>query len=492
MRALDGTGTGSFSGVPLPRPFAEAYPMTAEPLFAALAERYRLERELGAGGMATVYLAEDLKHHRKVAVKVLRPELSSALGGERFPREIAIIAQLSHPHILPLHDSGEAAGFLYYVMPYVEGETLRQRLQREGQLEISDAARILREVVDALAFAHQHGVVHRDIKPENIMLSGRHAIVMDFGVAKALSAAGGEQLTTVGLALGTPAYMAPEQATGDTNVDHRADLYAVGALGYEMLSGAPPFAKATAQAVLSAHVLEQPVELTERRPGVLPPLSDLIMRCLEKAPEDRWQTAEEMLPLLEAISSGSGGMTPTGTRPVWAATRRRRRRWLPVAIGGGGLAALGLVASLLLADDGAIRSIAVLPIRDISGQDSVFVDAMHDDLISALARLEVAEVVPRSAVIRFLSGASGTSEVARAVHADAVLESTVYRDGDRIRVNVQLVEPQGLRHVWAQSYDRDVADVMTVQREVVELIATEIQATLHPVVTSPDGSRGPA
>ncbi|MCL4865977.1 MAG: hypothetical protein KJZ47_08800, partial [Gemmatimonadales bacterium] len=218
----------------------------------------------------------------------------------------------------------------------------------------------------------------------------------------------------------------------------------------------------------------------------------LIMRCLEKAPEDRWQTAEEMLPLLEAISSGSGGMTPTGTRPVWAATRRRRRRWLPVAIGGGGLAALGLVASLLLADDGAIRSIAVLPIRDISGQDSVFVDAMHDDLISALARLEVAEVVPRSAVIRFLSGASGTSEVARAVHADAVLESTVYRDGDRIRVNVQLVEPQGLRHVWAQSYDRDVADVMTVQREVVELIATEIQATLHPVVTSPDGSRGPA
>jgi serine/threonine-protein kinase len=201
--------------------------MNADALFDALSDRYKLVRELGAGGMATVYLAEDLKHSRPVAVKVLRSELGSALGRERFPREIEIIAQLSHPHILPMHDSGEAAGFLYYVMPYLEGETLRQRLQREGALPITDSLRFLREIVDALAFAHSRGVIHRDIKPENVMLSGRHAIVMDFGIAKAVSAAGGEQLTTVGIALGTPTYMAPEQATGETDVDHRADLYAM-------------------------------------------------------------------------------------------------------------------------------------------------------------------------------------------------------------------------------------------------------------------------
>jgi len=458
-------------------------------LAAALADRYRIKRPLGEGGMATVYLAEDLKHRRKVAIKVLRADLGAAIG-ERFPREIEIIAQLSHPHILPLHDSGEAAGLLYYVMPFVDGETLRQRLLREGALPVGDAARILREVVDALAYAHQHGVVHRDIKPENIMLSGRHAIVMDFGVAKALSAAGGEQLTTVGLALGTPAYMAPEQAAGESDLDHRADIYAVGVLAYEMLAGAPPFVKPTAQAVLSAQVIEAPVELAERRPGIPPQLADTVMRCLEKDRAERWQQAEAMLPVLEALGTPSGGMTPTDTRPI-RLTRRRRRPWMPVAIGGGGLAALALVASLLLADGGVIRSIAVLPIRDISGEDSVFVDAMHDDLISALARLEVADVVPRSAVIRFLSGASGTAEVAREVHADAVLETTVYRDGDRIRVNVQLVEPQGLRHVWAQSYERDVANVLTVQREVVELIATEIQATLHPATALTDGTRGP-
>jgi len=464
--------------------------MTLERFRDSLADRYRIERELGSGGMATVYLAEDLKHHRMVAIKVLRADLGAAIG-ERFPREIEIIAQLSHPHILPLHDSGEAAGLLYYVMPHVEGETLRQRLQREGSLHVADAARILREVVDALAFAHQRGVVHRDIKPENIMLSGRHAIVMDFGVAKALSAAGGEQLTTVGLALGTPAYMAPEQAAGESDLDHRADIYAVGVLAYEMLTGAPPFVKATAQAVLSAHVLETPMELEERRPGIPVQLADTIMRCLEKDRGERWQEAEEILPVLEALGTPSGGMTPTDTRPIRAA-RHRRRTWLPVAIGGGGLAAMALVASLLLADDGAIRMIAVLPIRDISGEDSVFVDAMHDDLISTLARLEVADVVPRSAVIRFLSGASGTADVAREVHADAVLESTVYRDGDRIRVNVQLVEPQGLRHVWAQSYERDVANVMTVQREVVELIANELQATLRPAAAVADSTRGPA
>ncbi len=207
-------------------------------LKTALADRYAIERELGSGGMATVYLAEDLKHHRKVAVKVLRPELAAALGPERFHREIQIAARLTHPHILTLIDSGDADGFLYYVMPYIEGQSLRDKLAHEGELPIAEAVRVLRDVVDALDHAHKHGVVHRDIKPDNVMLSERHALVTDFGVAKAVSeATGAQQLTTEGVALGTPAYMSPEQAAADKHIDHRADIYAVGAVAYELLTG---------------------------------------------------------------------------------------------------------------------------------------------------------------------------------------------------------------------------------------------------------------
>src|SRR5438445_5209010 len=222
-----------------------------ERVAAAFADRYRLIRELGSGGMATVYLAEDVRHHRQVAVKVLRPELAATLGAERFTREIETAAQFQHPHILPLLDSGQADGFLYYVMPYVEGESLRDRLAHHGELPIHDAVKVLVEVVDALAYAHAHGVVHRDIKPDNVLLSGRHALVMDFGVAKALSEASGRQrLTTAGIALGTPAYMAPEQAAADPHLDHRVDVYAVGALGYELIAGRPPFTASSTREVL--------------------------------------------------------------------------------------------------------------------------------------------------------------------------------------------------------------------------------------------------
>jgi Tol biopolymer transport system component len=272
-------------------------------LSAALADRYAIERELGAGGMATVYLAEDLRHHRKVALKVLRAELAAVLGGERFHREIQIAAQLQHPNILPLLDSGEAAGLLFYAMPYVEGQSLRERLAREGALPMSDTVRILRDVVDALTEAHAHGVVHRDIKPENIMLRGRHALVTDFGVAKAVSEATGRQtLTTAGVALGTPAYMAPEQASADPHLDHRVDLYAVGAVAYELLTGRPVFMGTTPQMVLSAHVTEAPVPITNYRETVPRALEALVLRCLEKRPADRWQSAEELLPQLEALA----------------------------------------------------------------------------------------------------------------------------------------------------------------------------------------------
>src|SRR2546422_971425 len=222
-------------------------------LQAALAGRYTIEHEHGRGGMATVYLANDLKHHRQVAIKVLKPQLAAALGPLRFVREIEIAGHLAHPHILPMHDSGEAGGCAYYVMPFVEGESLRARLGREGQLPVRDVIQILREIADALAYAHRHEVVHRDIKPDNVLLTSRHAMVMDFGVAKAVSAATGAlTLTTEGLSIGTPAYMAPEQAAGASHVDHRADIYALGMVGYETLTGRPPFTAATPQAILAA------------------------------------------------------------------------------------------------------------------------------------------------------------------------------------------------------------------------------------------------
>jgi serine/threonine-protein kinase len=313
-----------------------------ERLATALADRYRIERELGAGGMATVYLADDLRHERKVAVKVLRPELAAVIGAERFLHEIKTTAALSHPHILPLLDSGEADGSLYYVMPYVEGESLRERLDREGELPIHDAVRVLVEVADALVAAHAKGVVHRDIKPDNVMLSGRHALVTDFGIAKAVDEAAGHQtLTTTGLAVGTPRYMAPEQCAADPNVDHRADIYALGVMGYELLTGNPPFTGRAPQAVVAAHLTEAPVPVAEVRPTVPPDLAALIMRCLAKRPADRLQRTEELLRQLETLSSllGSGATRST----PWGSGRRR---WQVQSLAGTAvvLAALGGMA----------------------------------------------------------------------------------------------------------------------------------------------------
>jgi tetratricopeptide (TPR) repeat protein len=317
---------------------------TLDDLKAALADRYDLQHELGQGGMATVYLAKDLKHNRQVAIKVLKPELQ--LGSDRFLREITIAAQLQHPHILPLFDSGESADLLWYAMPYVEGESLRAKLDREGELPIAEVTKILREVTDALAKAHSAGVVHRDIKPDNIMLADGHAIVMDFGVAKAVSEATGRHgITTVGVALGTPAYMAPEQAAADPHIDHRADLYAVGAMAYEMLAGRPPFVEPTPQAVLAAHVTQAPAEITQSRETAPPILSALVMRCLEKKPADRWQSAEEMMRQLEVAHTPTGGLTPTDMRPVDSgAVEAALKKGHPVRVA----ALFGLAAAVIL------------------------------------------------------------------------------------------------------------------------------------------------
>src|SRR2546430_687391 len=235
---------------------------------AALAGRYTIERELGRGGMATVYLAQDRKHHRQVAIKVLKPELAAALGPERFLREIDTAARLNHPHILPLHDSGEAEGFLFYIMPYVEGETLRNRLDGAGQLPLAEAVQITREVADALSYAHSHDVVHRDIKPENILLEAGHAVVSDFGIARAITAAGGEKLTGTGIAVGTPAYMSPEQAAASARVDERSDIYSLGCMLYEMLAGEPPFTGPSAESIVRQRLAAAPPRVSARRVAV--------------------------------------------------------------------------------------------------------------------------------------------------------------------------------------------------------------------------------
>ena len=286
----------------------------------ALADRYRIERVAGEGGMATVYIAEDIKHHRKVAVKVMRPELAATLGADRFLREIDIAAQLNHPHILPVHDSGVADGILYFVMPYVEGETVREKIQREGQLSVTDALRLAREVAEALAYAHKHGIIHRDIKPGNILINSGHALLADFGIARAVGSEG-EALTKTGLAVGTPQYMAPEQSSGDREIDGRSDVYAVGAILYEMIAGEPPFTGPNARAILTRSMTESPRSLTSSRAGLSPAVEAVVAKTLAKSPADRYATADELAAALDQTMDQvrSGSMTPVST-PVPAAS----------------------------------------------------------------------------------------------------------------------------------------------------------------------------
>ncbi len=463
----------------------------------ALADRYTIEREIGSGGMATVYLAEDLKHHRKVAIKVLRADLAATLGPERFLREIEIAAQLHHPHILPLYDSGEADGFLYYVMPYVEGLSLRDKLAKEGELPIGDAVRIVRDVVDALTEAHAHGVVHRDIKPENILLRGRHALVTDFGVAKAVSeATGREQVTTAGVALGTPAYMAPEQAAADPHLDHRVDIYAVGAVAYELLTGRPVFMGTTPQMILSAHVTEAPQPVTKHRDTVPPVLEQLVLRCLEKKPADRFQSAEELLPQLETLTTPSGGMTPTETQPVRAATSGLRRRgWvrmalLAVAVG---VVIAGAVAFGRWVRPGATGSrhprtaIAVLPFDNIGGdpESEYFSAGITEDILAHLSKSTDIKVVRAT---QYAGNAVSMRGVGQELGVTTVLSGSVRQSGDDVRVVAQLVDTDTDETIWAETYDRKLESIFVIQTEIASNI-TEAMGTV--LVTDAAGVEGP-
>ena len=319
---------------------ADSLPPADDRLVAALADRYRLEREVGAGGMARVFLARDVKHNRPVAVKVLRPELASSLGAERFVREIEIAAGLQHPNILPLFDSGGSGDVLYYVMPFINGESLRDRIARSGALAIDDAVRILREIADALAYAHRRGLIHRDIKPENILLADGHALVTDFGIAKAVSdASANTALTATGLAMGTPAYMAPEQAMADPGLDHRVDLYAFGVMTYEMLAGHAPFGGNSAQQIIAAHLTRTPEPITAVRSSVPPALGQLIGRCLEKTPADRIQSADEIVRALDAVAT-SGAKSETTVAATSANVAPASRRTTRLLVIGGVIALL--------------------------------------------------------------------------------------------------------------------------------------------------------
>ncbi|MEO8031681.1 MAG: protein kinase [Gemmatimonadota bacterium] len=437
---------------------------TFERLKAALSDRYAIERELGAGGMATVYLAEDLKHHRKVAVKVLRPELAAAMGEDRFVREIEVAARLQHPHILGVLDSGDASGFFYYVMPYVEGETLRDRLARSGELPIPDAVRLLGEVAEALSVAHHAGVVHRDIKPENILLSGRHALVMDFGVAKAVTEASGrQQLTTAGVALGTPAYMAPEQASADPQMDGRVDIYAMGVLGYEMLTGHTPFPGLNPQQTLAAHVTQAPPPLAPQRAGLSPVLEAVILRCLAKRPADRFQTADELAAALEPLATPSGGMTPTSTQPVSAVMSAMPSKSMGkfVVAGAAVLAAVAILIWKPWKGTGGqpldSRLVAVLPFR-VAGADPS-VQYLRQGMLDLLQAKLTGEGGPRAAdtrsVLAAVRDAGGTETVdlpedkviavARKIGAGRVVQGSIVGPADHLVIAATMLEMPGGR-----------------------------------------------
>src|SRR5512132_1680059 len=314
-------------------------PSTADGLNVALADRYRVERELGAGGMATVYLAEDLKHKRKVALKVLKPELAAVLGADRFVQEITTTASLQHPHILPLFDSGTADGFLFYVMPFIEGATLRDKLNRETQLGVDESGRIAREVADALDYAHRRGVIHRDIKPENILLHDGRPMVADFGIALAVSAAAGGRMTETGLSLGTPHYMSPEQATAEKEITGRADIYSLGSVLYEMLTGSPPHTGASAQQIIMKIVTEDAAPVTKLRKAVPPNVAAAVAKSLEKLPADRFESAR-------AFADALKNTAYTTVLPSAVAAASRSARWKPALAAGLLLGALaGAIAA---------------------------------------------------------------------------------------------------------------------------------------------------
>ncbi len=435
-------------------------------LDAALAGHYTIERELGQGGMATVYLARDLKHDRNVAIKVLKPELGEIIGPERFLREIKTTANLRHPHIVPLYDSGNAGPLLYYVMPFVEGESLRDRMDRDGQLPVDDAIRITREVAGALEYAHAHGVIHRDIKPENIMLDDGHAVVADFGIARALSAAGAEKITQTGISLGTPMYMSPEQTAGGGDLDSRTDEYSLACVCFEMLGGQPPFTGPTAAAITRQHMVVEAPPISNLRAGAPPAIVAALKQAMAKDPVDRFGTLKKFSDALTAA--------PLATR------RAPRAALVGIAAALIAVVALGIwkfAPTRTATASVTSASIAVLPFSDLSlDHSNAFIgDGVAETLINALANVPGLNVAARASAFAFRDKASDLVEITKQLRVANVLEGSVQRAGDQLRITAQVIRTSDGKTIWSQKFDRPAADIFAVQDEVARAVINALQ-----------------
>jgi eukaryotic-like serine/threonine-protein kinase len=416
-----------------------------ERVSVALAARYKLQRELGQGGMARVFLAHDLKYERAVAVKVLRPELAAEVGPARFLREIQIAARLHHPHILPLYDSDQTDGLVYYVMPYIEGETLRHRLSRERQLPIGDALRIAREVADALSYAHSCNVVHRDIKPANILLDAGHALVADFGIARAMGA--GESST--GHIVGTPTYMSPEQVDGLEHLDGRSDIYSLGSVLFEMLVGEPPFRGTTVMAVI-ANRLSSPSPSARAFRELVPEAVDAaVKKAMATLPADRFTSAAQFADAL-------------GTPAT-----------VDIAVG----AAQAMVKEVVSA-----KSVAVLPFENMSTdpENEYFSDGITDDIIAQLSKISALKVISRTSSMQYKKTTKKITAIAQELGVGAILEGSVRKAGQRVRIVVHLVEPGSEKHLWGDTFDRQLTDIFEVQSEVAQQITGALSLALSP------------
>ncbi len=460
-------------------------------LKTALAGQYEIERKLGAGGMAIVFLAYDPKHERKVAIKVMRPELAAALGSERFLREIKTAAKISHPNVLPVFDSGEADGFIYYVMPFVDGESLADLMSREQQLSIDDAVRIARETAEALSVAHSHGLVHRDIKPENIMLSGSHAIVADFGIARAVDQAGGEKLTETGMAVGTPAYMSPEQAASG-KVDGRSDIYSLGCVLYEMLVGQVPFTGPTPMAIIARHTMDHVTPPHIMRDTIPQELEDIVLCAMAKTPADRFRTAQELTEALAAFESGAVPRVRRSTAQTAGIGRAGQRKKPPVGLFVGiavavpaiALLAWQLVGNESIAEVGSNgldrRNVAVLYFADLSPdrQLAYVADALTESLIEKLSQVRELRVVSRNGAAQFRNAEIGLDSIARALSVGTLVTGSVEETGTDVRVFTRLVDGTNGDVIQRAVFSVAAEDLFALRDSVAESVSGLLQRSL--------------